>query len=741
MDEEDYENYLEDEEIYSSTGNEGIEKEEDSIVENSVTDVTDVTNENSVTDVTDVTNGCVTTPMCDTSFLNALFDDSTLSEILVLLYSENRGFTYDELADVIGKKEETIRQTINRNIVNFDIKKPNGRVCVTHLSHIANEMIEEKIRIYNKIFEQKKHQEKKVLLEINLIKSFFNNYKKEIGKSIRKDSNVININFMDIAQFSGELADNLISSPEETINLLEKALDESGLIKCARVRISNLPEVLKFNIEQLRENHLNSFISLKGRVISLSDIRPQAVSATFECPSCGTIISVLQKDKKFSEPKRCSCGRRGGFNLISKEMISTARLILEDLQEKTDNPHTKRLNCFLKEGLLSEENVKLYLPGNEIELCGILKEVPVDLKKGGISTRFEIALEVNSVSKSNEEITIEKLTEEDITNIKELASKIDSNGLDEITESFAPEIYGYNYIKRAITLQLSSKKNEVGKEHKKNKPNILLIGEPGVAKTVLGEFAVDITNGARKSVGGSASAIGFTGAVVRDEYSGGWSLEPGAFVLARDFFLLDELNNIKEEDRPRLQEALSENTITIDKATIHTKLSAPAAVLATANPINGIFNDNEDITKQFSLTAPIINRFDLIFVVRDIVNEENDEKIAKKMNGRERKTISCKYSKDFLRKFFIYIKEQNNPIIDDAIDEKISKIYSKLRKYKTHSLNINPRVHSALLQLCKASAKIRLSENVEEKDIELALDILNKSYFKTPLYKEIIKEF
>ena len=716
--------------------------EENHIVKSSVTSNTVVTS-NTDTSVTTVLPVLSVTATFDMA--NLLFpEDSITNRIIKLFITSDRYFTYDEIAKVVSKKEENIRQAMSRKRELFSFFKLDGRKNLSQMSQIGLKEVKQRIEIYTENIKKKAEFEEKqknkkgdsdsLLLEA---KSFLETVKKEVGNDIKQGKKSVEISFQTLSEFSPILADSLVEKPEETIKVLEAAFENLFLTKNVYIRIKHLPSIFKRNIEQLRSRDLDHFIALTGRVITLSDVRPQVVEAKFECPSCGTIMTVLQIDKRFREPPRCSCGRRGGFRLLSKEMVDTARLILEDLQEKTDNPHSKRISCFIKDDLLSENNMRLYLPGNEIEVVGVMKEVPVPLKTGGSSTRFEIAFEVNSVDQANEEITYEKLSEEDIKEIREFSQRLNQNGFDEILESFCPEVYGYDYIKKAIILQLAAKKNKVGKLKEKNKPNILLIGEPGVAKTVLGEFAVDITNGARKSVGGSASAVGFTGAVVRDEYSGGWSLEPGAIVLAKDFFLLDELNNIKEEDRPRLQEALSENTITIDKATIHTRLPSPAAVLATANPIEGIFNEGEDLTKQFSLTAPIINRFDLIFAVKDSVDKEMDQKIAKKMNDRERKKINCKYDRTFLRKFFIYIKEQENPRIEEEISNEISNIYAKLRTYKTKSLNINPRVHLAFLQLCKASAKLRLSDKIEEKDIEIALDVLSKSYFKTPSYLKL----
>ena len=710
------------------------------IQEKSVTDNTDNTN---VTNVTDNTDECVTFVLCDNRNRGILFGENTFEKILGFLDDKKEGFTYDKIAKELGKESDNIRQAILRKKGYFDIKKPDGKICHTSLSQMAVDEINQRVSLYN---QKKAEESERVLLEKEVLNKseklvrdfriYFNLVKKN-PENFNNARTIFYLNFIELGELDLFLADELENNPEDTLRAFELALESTGLMENPRVRVFNLAKDKRISVEQIRAKHLNKLISISGRVVTLSDVRPQTISAKFECPSCGTIISVLQLGKKFMEPTRCSCGRRGGFKVLDREMVDTARLILEDLQEKTDNPHTKRMNFFLKEDLLRHEDMKLYESGTEIEIVGILKEVPVQLNTGGLSTILDLAINVSHVTRAEEEISVENLTDEEVEEITELASKIDSSGLDVLTDSFAPEIYGQQDIKKALCLQLAAKKNEVGKEVKINKPNILLIGDPGTSKSKLGEYAVSITPGSRRSVGGSASAVGLTGAVVRDDYTGGWRLEPGAAVLAKDFYMIDELNNVKDEDRPRLQELLSEHTITFDKATIHAKLKALAGVLATANPIHGLFKDNEDLVKQFNLSPPMINRFDIIFVIRDDVNSQTDEMIAKRMNQRERNKLVVEYDSDFLKKFFVYIKEQPNPIITDEIDEQVTKIYVNLRKYKTSTLNINPRVHVAFLQLCKASAKIRLSDYVEEKDIVLALDILNKSYFRTPSYEDI----
>ena len=168
-------------------------------------------------------------------------------------------------------------------------------------------------------------------------------------------------------------------------------------------------------------------------------------------------------------------------------------------------------------------------------------------------------------------------------------------------------------------------------------------------------------------------------------------------------------------------------------------MKVTAGALATANPIRGVFKDDEDLVKQFNLPLPIINRFDEIFIMRDNINESSDELIASKMIGREMGTIKSKYSKEFLKKFFAYIKNFKEPKMDEKIALRLKKLYSLLRRYKTSSININPRVNESILNLIKASAKIRLSNKVEEKDIERAINILCKSYYNLPDYS-VFKE-
>src|SRR3989338_8479703 len=397
-------------------------------------------------------------------------------------------------------------------------------------------------------------------------KSFFDAYKKEFGDSIRRGSNVIEVNFLHLTEFSNKISDELITNPEEMLRLLEIAIEESGLVKDARVRLAEIPDVHLIKIRNIRSRNLNSLIMIEGIVRQASDVRPQVVNSKFECPSCGTIISVLQMEKKFREPSRCSCGRRGGFKLLSKEMVDTQRLVIEESPESlTGGEQPKRINVFLKEDLVEPRMEEKTTPGSRVMGIGILKEVPVPLQSGGLSTRFEIAIEANNLIPLEETFDELKISDDDEQQIIEMSQ--DPKIFDKLARSITPRVFGYEEIKRSLVLQLFGgvKKTHSDGQKSRGDIHILLVGDPGVAKSVTLTFMAGISPKGRYVVGKSASGAGLTATVVRDEYLRGWSLEAGAIVLAnKGLVCIDELEKMDPSDRSAMHEAMEQQCMLPD---------------------------------------------------------------------------------------------------------------------------------------------------------------------------------
>ena len=391
-------------------------------------------------------------------------------------------------------------------------------------------------------------------------KNFFDSSKKQLGESIRSGKRVMQLDFSQLSQFSPFLSEKIIESPEETISLMEVALEESGLVEKPRIRLQNLPETSKIKIRSIRSKHLDQILWVEGIVRQASDVRPQVVNAKFECPNCGAILSVLQVDRKFREPSRCSCQWKGAFKLLSKEMVDVQRLVIEESPDSLDGgEQPRRINIFLKEDLVDPKMEERTTPGSKIRIYGILKEVPVPLQTGSISTRFDIAIEANNIIPLEESFEDLNISEEDMKQILELAA--DQNLFKRLSQSIAPSVYGFERIKEAILLQLFGgvKKIKSDKGSTRGDMHVLLVGDPGVAKSVMLKFTSVIAPKGRYVSGKAATAAGLTAAVVKDEFLRGWSLEAGAMVLSnKGTVCIDEIEKMSEHDRSTMHEAMEQ---------------------------------------------------------------------------------------------------------------------------------------------------------------------------------------
>ncbi len=564
-------------------------------------------------------------------------------------------------------------------------------------------------------------------------KNFFEFYKKKIGKSLRRATHVIYVDFGQLSEFSTQLSDKLLSDPEDTLAILEQAIEESGLTEKVRVRLYNLPKSKEEKIRNLRAKHLDQLIVIEGIIRQASDVRPQVVNAKFECPSCGTIISVLQIDKKFREPTRCSCGRRGNFKLISKEMLDTQRLVIEESPESLQGgEQPKRINTFVKEDLVEPKMEEKTTPGSRVKVIGVLKEVPVPLSSGGLSTRFELALEANNLIPLEETFEELEVSEEDEKEILELSQNPDI--FEKLANSIAPSVWGYKEIKRSLVLQLFGgvQKKKADGSHNRGDIHILLIGDPGVAKSVTLGFMADISPKGRYVVGKSASGAGLTATVVRDEYLKGWALEAGAMVLSnKGLVCIDELEKMDPQDRSAMHEAMEQQTVTISKANVQATLRAQTSVLAAANPKFGRFDPYQPIAQQIDLPPTLINRFDIIFTLRDIPNRENDTKIAEHvLKQHQEEEQGMLVDKNLFRKYIAYAKQKIRPVLTPEAVEELKKFYVNLRNQPVSSesalrpIPISARQLQALVRLAEASAKLRLSEKVELQDTKIAIDLM-----------------
>jgi len=585
--------------------------------------------------------------------------------------------------------------------------------------------------------------------QIKGFEEFFNQYyKKHILESIGKGNNFVVVDFKELLSFEPQLAEKLLESPDEVIKAAEVAvesLDFPSEIKNFRIRFKKIPETQKIMVSDVRSAHIGKLITITGIVRQKSDVRPQVTTSKFECPNCGNVISVLQLEGSFREPDRCGCGRKGKFRLISKSLVDAQAMVLEESPDELqggDQP--KRMNVFLKEDLVSPITDKRTNPGNRVVVVGVLKETPVFVK-GTKSTRFDLLLEANYIEALEEDFYQIEISKEEEKAILELSQ--DQKIYDKLVDSIVPSIHGYRRIKEALLLQL------LGGVHKKRKDgavsrgdcHVLLVGDPGAGKSAILKRISQIAPKGRYVAGMGSSGVGLTAAVVKDEFLGGWSLEAGALVLSNNGLVaIDEMDKMSDEDRSAMHEALEQQSISVAKANIQATLSSKTTVLAAANPKFGRFDPHGIIAEQIDMPPTLINRFDLIFPIKDVPDPENDERLAKHILQLQQTPdlIEPEIPSGLLKKYIAYARQKSSPVLTDSAFNEIKDFYVQMRNREStddraaRSIPISPRQLEALVRLAEAHAKVRFADKVTKKDARKAIELLTYCLLQVGLDRE-----
>ncbi|USN45904.1 MAG: minichromosome maintenance protein MCM [Candidatus Woesearchaeota archaeon] len=575
--------------------------------------------------------------------------------------------------------------------------------------------------------------------QIQHFEDFFKqHYYDEILSAANREDKVLAVPFLDLSKFNVDLANDLLDDPENTLKAAQLSISNLDLgtnlpVKDFTVRFHDLPDHSIVRIKDVRSKHLHRFILARGVIRQKTPVRPQVTTAKFECPSCGAIHNILQVDTKFREPVTCSCGRKGGFRLLSKELIDVQKISLEessDELEGSDQP--KRIDLILRKDLVSPLAEKMTNPGSKIAVTGILKEIPILLSQGGRSTRYDLMLEANHVMPIEQDFSELIISKEEEREIKNLSK--DPEIFPKLIASLAPHIYGHDQIKRALTLQLFGGVLKEGGVRRRGDIHILLVGDPGAAKSQLLKRVISIAPKGRFVSGKGSSGTGLTAALVKDEFLRGWALEAGDLVLAnKGIIAIDEMDKMSQDDTSALHEGMEQQTITVSKGNIHATLRSETTILAAANPKFGRFDPYELIAKQIELPSTLINRFDLIFPVRDLPDRERDTQLATFIlsihKGDENEKPYQPLSDDIIRKYVAYAKQHVKPALTTPALEEIKRYFVEMRNYggdgtdSIKSIPISARQLEGLIRLAEASARTRLSKTVTKDDAKIAIDL------------------
>ena len=553
---------------------------------------------------------------------------------------------------------------------------------------------------------------------------FATSYKDDVFEILEKypDERSMSVDYNALELFDPDLADLLIDKPEEVIEAAQIAIKNiDPLVKDAdiHIRFENLTNIIP--LKTLLSKYIGTFVAADGIVRKTDEIRPRIETGVFECRGCMRLHEVEQTSSNtIIEPSLCSeCGGRS-FRLLQEESkyidTQTARM-QEPLENLSGGTEPKQMLMILEDDLVDELN-----PGDKVRITGTLKTFREER-----SGKFKNYIYVNHIEPLEQEFEELHLSEEDEEKILELSK--DPNIYEKIIKSTAPSIRGYREVKEAIALQLfgGSAKQLEDETKLRGDIHILIVGDPGIGKSQILKYVSRLAPRSIYTSGKGTTGAGLTAAAVRDEL-GGWSLEAGALVLGdQGNVCVDELDKMRAEDRSALHEALEQQTVSIAKAGIMATLNSRCSVLAAANPKFGRFDRYKVLAEQIDLPAPIISRFDLIFVVEDKPSREGDKKLAEHiLKIHQSNTVDYEIEPELLRKYIAYARKNVNPHLTDEAIEVLRNFYVDTRNSNPEeqsAVPITARQLEAIIRLSEASAKIKLKDTVDKEDADKAVKL------------------
>ncbi len=557
----------------------------------------------------------------------------------------------------------------------------------------------------------------------------------EIANDYPKKKSLI-VDYSELFKFNAKLCDELIDFPDKVIRIFEEVVNEqnipvnfAGEVKF-HVRFI-LPKGFTLKIRDVTSEYINKFFCVDGVITRVSDVLPKVYVGVFQCPICGKRKDVYQeKNRNLIVPSVCDdCKKAVRFKLLPEEskFIDIQRLeVQEPLEMLRGGEEARKIEIWLTDDLTGK-----VLPGNTIEVAGVMKLIPPKDINDAVYRKF---IDANNINVIDREFTEVDLSEDDIKKINEFAKS--PNIAEKFVSSISPTIYGYKEIKEAMALQLfgGSKFKLPDKTKTRGETHLLLIGDPGVAKSKL---LIGASNIAPKSIyvsGKGTSAAGLTATAEKDEFAeGAWVLKAGALVLASGgIACVDEFDKMEKEDRAAMHEALEQQTISIAKAGIVAKFRAETCVLAAANPKFGRFSSEKAITDQFDIPPALLSRFDLIFPLRDIMDNVQDQGVAnyvlKAYSGKKEELLIPPIDIEFIRKYIAYARKNLNPVVGEYAQKQIEEYYLRLRRESSKDVvQITARQLEGIIRLSCASAKMRLKNVVEKEDVDRAIRLIEYS--------------
>ncbi|OAY84810.1 putative DNA helicase MCM8 [Ananas comosus] len=521
-------------------------------------------------------------------------------------------------------------------------------------------------------------------------------------------------------------------------------------------------------------------VSVRGSVVKVSTVKPLVLRLDFACGKCGTVIGRVFCDGKFSPPAICSVhGIQELFNSGSHEEGRVPRTV---------------------ECELTEDLVDSCIPGDIVTVTGIVKVINNYMDVGGGKSKsknqglYYLYLEAVSVRNSKAQTTSEEFevnnsdskakmlfdfhafSRRDLEFIVKFSEEHGSDVFRQILHSFCPSIYGHELVKAGITLALFGGVQKHSMDQNKvpvrGDIHVIIVGDPGLGKSQLLQATAAVSPRGIYVCGNATTNAGLTVAVVKDSMTSDYAFEAGAMVLAdRGLCCIDEFDKMSAEHQALL-EAMEQQCVSVAKAGLVASLSARTSVLAAANPVGGHYNRAKTVNENLKMSAALLSRFDLVFILLDKPDELLDKRVSdhimalhsndgEKMlpSKKLRRASNCdgivdsgvdggslasrlrldtEKDKDFvplpgplLRKYITYARNFIFPRMSRAAAEILQTFYLRLRDRNSSAdgTPITARQLESLVRLAEARARLDLREEVSAEDAKDVVEIMKESLY------------
>ncbi|XP_054833867.1 DNA replication licensing factor MCM3 isoform X1 [Eublepharis macularius] len=630
-------------------------------------------------------------------------------------------------------------------------------------------------------------------------------YQSKVRSMISDNEYRLIVNINDLRRKNEKRANRLLNNAFEEMVAFQRALKD--LVASVDTTYSKQHEEFYIGLEgsfgskhvtprTLTSQFLSCVVCVEGIVTKCSLVRPKIVRSVHYCPATKKTIERRYTDMTSLEafPSTAVYPTKDEENnpLETEYGLSSYKdhqtIAIQEMPEKAPAGQLPRS----VDVILDDDLVDTVKPGDRVQVIGTFRCLPG--KKGGYTSgTFRTILIACHVKQMNKEAQPTFLGS-DIPKIKRFSKSHSKEIFDQLARSLAPSIHGHEYIKKAILCMLLGGVEKVLENGSRLRGdiNILLIGDPSVAKSQLLRYVLCTAPRAIPTTGRGSSGVGLTAAVTTDQETGERCLEAGAMVLAdRGVVCIDEFDKMSDIDRTAIHEVMEQGHVTITKAGIQAQLNARCSVLAAANPVYGRYDQYKTPMENIGLQDSLLSRFDLLFIVLDQMDPEQDREIsdhvlrmhryraAGEQDGdvmplgssvdrlatedpglaeeeeqelqvyekhddilhgpkrRKEKVVSM----EFMRKYITFAK-MLKPVLTEEAASFIAKSYSELRGQQeatsdvARTCPITARTLETLIRLSTAHAKARMCKTIDEIDARAALDLVQFAYFKKVLEKE-----